>query len=293
MLAATIEDIGQLRFPLYATPKVDGIRALLLRSKTGKKVLVSRSFKRIPNRHIRETIENSNLPAELDGELIVTDGTFQQTTSGIMSREGKPNFKYLVFDYVGGDLTISYGTRLKSFLFAVSILDMICNTWLSVLWPECINSVQELERCEQKYLAMGYEGVMLRTWDSPYKCGRSTFNEHYLLKLKRFADAEARVLGFTELQHNTNDPELDAFGLTERSASEGEKIGGGILGALIVQDVKTGVIFNIGSGFTLAQRKSIWLNQNATRNKLLTYKYQQHGVKDKPRCPVFKGWRLD
>jgi hypothetical protein len=71
-----------LPFPVLATPKLDGIRCL----KLGGKAL-TRSFKPISNRFVREWIE-ANLPDGVDGELMLRDGTFSETTSAIGRRDG-------------------------------------------------------------------------------------------------------------------------------------------------------------------------------------------------------------
>ena len=53
----------ELKFPLLASPKYDGIRALPKNS-----VVMSRTFKPIPNTEIQENFSKFN---DLDGELIV------------------------------------------------------------------------------------------------------------------------------------------------------------------------------------------------------------------------------
>jgi DNA ligase-1 len=66
-----------------------------------------------------------------------------------------------------------------------------------------------------------------------------------------------------------------------------------VLGALIVKDVKTGVEFNVGTGFTAEERAGIWKQKDTLIWKLITYEYLPYGVKDKPRHPVFISWRLE
>ncbi len=63
MLAVQVENINELRFPVWCTPKLDGIRAIM---KDGK--LVSRKFIDIPNAQIQKKF--SWLPDGIDGELI-------------------------------------------------------------------------------------------------------------------------------------------------------------------------------------------------------------------------------
>jgi DNA ligase-1 len=64
------------------------------------------------------------------------------------------------------------------------------------------------------------------------------------------------------------------------------------LGALEVRDVKSGVEFCIGTGFTFADRNEIWKNQTRYSGQLVSYEYLPIGVKDKPRHPTFIGWRM-
>jgi DNA ligase-1 len=65
------------------------------------------------------------------------------------------------------------------------------------------------------------------------------------------------------------------------------------LGALVVRDLKTGVVFNIGTGFTAADRLEMWKNRANLLDKIVTYEYLPIGVKDKPRHPCFKGFRIE
>ena len=109
MLATKCECPAALRFPVLATPKLDGIRCL----KLGGKAL-TRSFKPISNRFAREWIE-ANLPDGLDGELMLRGGTFNETTSAIGARDGRPDFVFHVFDYVTRcRLATPYRERMKA-----------------------------------------------------------------------------------------------------------------------------------------------------------------------------------
>jgi len=47
----------------------------------------------ISNRYAREWIE-ANLPDGVDGELMLRGGTFSQTASAIVARDGEPDFFY-------------------------------------------------------------------------------------------------------------------------------------------------------------------------------------------------------
>jgi len=132
---------------------------------------------------------------------------------------------------------------------------------------------------------------MIRTPLGKYKCGRSTLKEQILMKLKRFHDAEAKVIDFEEKMQNENVQERDEFGLAKRSSKKDGLVPANTLGALIVEDLKTGVRFNIGSGFDDELKKEIWLHKRKYKNKIVKYKYQSIGVKNAPRFPVFLGFR--
>jgi len=115
-----------------------------------------------------------------------------------------------------------------------------------------------------------------------------------LLKLKRYCQEEAIVIGFEPLQHNGNDAEINALGYTQRSSVQGNKIDLPLLGNLIVKGMfqdQPNVIFSIGTGFTLFEREKLWEQREDLIGKIVTYKFFPTGSKDKPRHPVYKSFR--
>jgi DNA ligase-1 len=132
---------------------------------------------------------------------------------------------------------------------------------------------------------------MLRDPNGRYKFGRSTAKEGILLKVKRFSDAEAVIVGFEERMHNGNPATTDALGHTERSSHKENLTGRGDLGALVVKCELFESEFNIGTGFDDATRKEIWDNRETYLGKVVKFKYQTAGMKDVPRFPVYVGLR--
>lgn len=275
-------DTTKLVFPIYASPKLDGIRVIIKDNQ-----VLSRNGKPIPNIFVQLLLKSYH---GLDGELIVGHPThpnvFQLTTSGVMSIEGTPNVRLYVFDcwYAEGGIDARYNEVLKITQNS-SIAD------IEVVPQIVINSLEELYKFEEDCLAKGYEGVMLRYPNAPYKNGRSTVKEGALLKLKRFSDSEAYILGMEPLLRNHNEPTKNALGHTERSSHIYNKVADDLLGALNVKDIHTGVEFSIGSGFTEEQRREIWNKQVELIGSIIKYKYFEVGVKDKPRFPIFCGLR--
>lgn len=291
MLSATIDDIKQLdkRYPLYASPKLDGIRTLVVGGQ-----LLSRNLKPIPNLFVQRTMHRElDLRAleGLDGELIVGDphGTdvFQRTTSGVMSKDGAPDFTFWVFDkYDCAD----YDYRYK-------LVQQICKHFKHERMKHVpqvkLHDSFEVHEYEGIMLEKGYEGIMLRTATGLYKQGRSTIREGHLMKLKRFADSEAKIIGFQERMHNANEKTIDALGKAKRSSHKANKHGTNILGALHVRDIHTGVEFDVGTGFDDSLRSKIWHARKMYLGKIIKYKHFPNGVKEKPRFPVFLGFRKD
>lgn len=275
-------DLGRLNYPLLASPKLDGIRAVVLDGQ-----LVSRTLKPIPNDFIRNALSRPCLDG-LDGELIVGSPTdpdiYLKTNSAVMSKSGDPAFTYYVFDI--HNMPAKFSDRLAELSEQVGVDPRIV-----ILDHKTINNEAELIAYQEWCLEQGYEGVMLRRPSASYKYGRSTLKEQTLVKLKVFEDGEATVLGMTEEMHNANEATTNALGHTERSSHKENKVGKGRMGTLVVRDLETNVEFEIGTGFTAAHRQEFWDQAGSVVGRIVKYKHFPHGAKDKPRHPVFLGFR--
>lgn len=290
MLSGKVGDVKDIKYPVLCTPKLDGIRALKVDGK-----LVSRNFKPIPNNYIRETFEKF-LPDGVDGELILKNGKacgaeFNKTSSAVMSEDGTPDVIYHIFDYVEGGLKIPYHQRMKNMASKLHNMFLLYPVWFKPVYPVMVRNEDELLEYEQKCLSEGYEGIMLRSVDGPYKEGRSSEREGYLLKLKRFDDSEAEVIGYEEKMTNENEAEKDAFGHQKRSSKKEGLVPANTMGTIKVRDLKSKIEFGIGTGFDDLMRKKIWDNQKEYLGKIVKYKSQACGKVEKPRFPVFLGFR--
>lgn len=277
VMLATDYDPEKLRFPVLASPKLDGIRAYV---KDG--VVLSRQNKPIPNDHVQSLFSKYE---HYDGELIVGSPTdpmcFRNTMSGVMSEEGEPDVTFYVFDHLGNTLAPYYLRNPAA--------GKVRGEHVKPLAQEHVGDHSILKHIEVRYLELGYEGVILRCPNAPYKQGRSTVREGYLLKVKTFLDDEATVVRFEERMHNTNEATVSETGRTKRSSHQAGKVGRGDLGALVVS--WKGQVFSIGTGFTDAERQHIWDNQNKYLGALVKFKYFPVGGYEAPRHPVFAGFR--
>lgn len=281
---------ARLTYPLLASPKLDGIRCLARGA-----ALLTRSLKLVPNRFLRETFD-SPLIEGLDGELVVGEANapdvFQRTQSVVMSHsEPIDGAKLHVFDR--WDMpNESFNVRYQSALRAVTALARrgvpVVPVEQQLIMSDAILNVYE-ESC----LKLGFEGVMLRDGTSFYKYGRCAASERCLMKLKRFVDSEAVIVGLTQQKHNANEATVGELGQTKRSSARAGMLLVDSLGAFQVKDVKTGVEFDIGmgKGLTPELRRHLWAIRGTLAGKLVKYRYQPTGVKDKPRFPGFVGFR--
>lgn len=285
MLAVACDDIEKIKYPVLASVKLDGIRCVV---KGG--VVYSRTMKPIPSETVQELFGKEEYEG-FDGELCYGDvygsKVFNLSTSFCMSKkipEGLDSneIKFYVFDVVGHD----------PYLYRLDNVKPYAGYGVVPLTAQLINHPDELNSFEENVLDKGGEGVMVRSLLGPYKQGRSTLKEGYLLKIKRFVDEEAVIIGFEELMRNNNEARIDELGYTERSTSKEGLTAANTLGALVVKSEKWGE-FRIGTGFDAALRKEIWENRLDYLSRLAKFKYFTTGVVDKPRFPVYLGIRSE
>lgn len=293
MLAETCDDIRTLAYPGVVTPKLDGIRALVVDG-----VLVSRNLKPIRNAHVQRLFGRPELNG-LDGELIVGSahgpGVFDRTSSGVMSADGEPRVKYHVFDAHG--VFAGYKARRAEALNAAMRSELF-PAQINVL-PQCfVSSPEELEAYEAEHVALGYEGVMFRSLAgtaarATYKFGRSTARECLLMKVIRKRTLEALITGTIEQLHNANELTTDARGYAKRAKLSEHLIPNGKLGALECAPlgVDGGKPFEVGTGFTDEQRRDFWQRRETLIGRLITVEYRELTKDGAPRFPVFKGFR--
>lgn len=273
-------DLAALQYPLLASRKLDGIRAIV---RDGR--VLSRTLKEIPNKFVQAMLGHERFEGH-DGELLVgpmnAPDVYLKTNSAVMSVSGQPNFTFAAFD--------SILHPEQPFRERLPLQEFITDRYQVVpLQHTHIHSLEELQAYQEQVLAEGYEGVMLRDADAPYKYGRSTTREGYLLKLKNYETDEAVVIGVVEALRNDNPATLDALGHTVRSSHAENKVGKNLLGALVVKCIHTGVEFQVGSGFDDELRQTLW--DNPPIGRIISYNHFPHGRKTAPRHPTWKGFR--
>lgn len=267
MLAQSYEKHAKkLVYPCYAQPKLDGIRCLARR--TGDTVtLYSRKGKildLVP--HINEALlEVLNDGQCADGELYTHGWDFQKIISAIKkTNENTPGIQYHIYDLPDmQDRSKTFLLRFNSFARGRIIAASEC---LVAVETPLIKSEEVLMKYEDQCHNDGYEGIMARNIQSQYLFGYRSVD---LLKVKRFLDAEYKVVGFTE-----------------GSAVE--------LGAIVfVCETEDGQQFSVRPTGTHEERKEWFTRGDSFVGKMLTVKYQELSNDGVPRFPVGLHFRED
>lgn len=285
LLAATLEDIYNIRYPVMTSPKLDGIRVVI---RDG--VPCTRSLLPVRNTYAMEVFKDPAFNF-LDGEIISgppnAKDVFQRSQSFVMSFDKLDVFCLHVFDYTK-DPMVPFLSRYEDLQKIVNNLE---SANIQLVPHKLCASAEELDHQEQEAVEQGYEGLMIRDPYGRYKFGRSSLREGILIKMKRFVDSEAEIIGFNEEKHNANEATLNELGYTQRKGGKENFIGKDTLGSFIAKNDEFEFSFNIGSGLNAAQRKEIWENQEQYMGRIVKFKYQEIGTKDRPREPIFLGFR--
>jgi len=195
----------------------------------------------------------------LDGELWLGRGQFEAMSSIVRQTSAKDDdwrkVRFMVFDVpkAGGDFQHRYQ-------FALTKLSGKSH-YLEVIAQFQVDSLEALYQKLDSLVAKGAEGLMLHRSSAMYVSGRNP----NLMKLKPYYDAEATVIGHI--------PGKGQFA--------------GQMGAIRVQ-TPDGRIFNIGTGFNLAERQ-----HPPAVGAIITYKYLGLTVNGLPRFASFLRVRVD
>ena len=275
-------DYSKVLLPCYASPKLDGYRAMVQRG-----MLVSRNGLLVANRELQARYGRKEYEG-LDGELcdgpVTAANVFNRTSRVVRKAEvDASQIMLYVIDRHGIDMDMPQ--RLSLISHASSKLRLAPG--VVIIKQTLIKSVEQLKAYVTKNEAAGYEGTMLRRADQgmyPQKSGkenRSTLNEFDLARLKRFDYAEATILSIRLLEHNENTAITGAG--RKSSKKSGIRVDAKLIGSATLRDVKTGVEFNTNVNGDALRAWPGWQKPELWKNVPVRYKWQVCGTKDKPR----------
>jgi DNA ligase-1 len=252
-----------INYPVMGSPKLDGWRGVVL----GGVVYNGRSGIPIPNAHCQQLFGRPELEG-FDGELIVgnpvASNAMRATTSGLSSKSGKPSITFLVFDIYNGPGTYQERySQLQERVISAKV------PGVEAVEQTILENALDLAKYEVACVSAGFEGVVLRVMSSTYRGTRSTA----MLKLKRFVDDEAEIIEVIQ---------------EERAGKLVEAVG-----AFRVRDLKTNIIYKVGTGkgLTIKKREDMWRKRAALIGETAKVKHWPSGAGEKPRWPSLIGVR--
>lgn len=277
-------DLTKVNYPIWGFPKIDGVRICHLTGSATARTLMPHANLYMTRRF------SSAIYKGIDGEgtygSITSKSLCRDTVSALNTIEGQPNIEWHAFDFLREDVVgLMYKDRYQAL---VEYVEHYCPDGVKVIPYTVLNSKEEVEAFYEKCLAEGYEGIVLRDPLGLHKNGRCTEIEANYLRMKPSSDKEALVLEIEEAKANLNKPKKNALGYQERSSHKENKVGKGMIGTLICQDVLSGQIIRVGAGkMPHKDRVDFFLHPEKILAKYIKYRSTDTGVKDAPRFGRF------
>ena len=235
----------------FVSEKLDGIRAYwnghTLVSKQGNDFTAPLWFiKNFPN-------------VILDGELWIARGEFEKVSSIVRTQNSQnkqwQQVKFMIFDLPTSSLP--FVERINKMQQLVTYTN---SSYLQLIKQQKLNNSDALFALLDKVIMNQGEGLMLHHQDALYQSKRS----RDLMKLKKFEDAEAKVIAHLP--------------------GKGKYVG--LLGSLLVE-TSDGIRFKIGSGFSDKERQ----NPPAI-GSIITYRFTGRTANNIPRFASFMRVRV-
>ena len=297
--------LEQVRFPCIVQPKIDGVRALNLNG-----TLTGRSLKQFEGFGITEFFSRPEFTG-LDGEMTLgnkpnCDERLCSLTTGAMGRfkgvAEMPDLHWWVFDH----LTYPNHRYITRYQRLEDTVKSLSHPRVHLVPMYVADNASHLEHNIAEFFEQGYEGAIIRNPEAIYKPGRATQKGQELWRVKSWADAEILVTGITEGQANGNEAKTNALGRTERSSAKSGMTPNGQVGSIQgvllahVKDPYTGRLMfrkgtevTVGSGeMTVAEATHYFKHPKEIIGHIVKFKHMTHGVKDKPRFPIYLSHRL-
>ncbi|GAB6069507.1 DNA ligase [Thiomicrorhabdus hydrogeniphila] len=133
-------------------------------------------------------------PFELDGELWLARGQFQETVSIV--RQQTPDNRWKQITYNIFEVPNQKGGLLERLSILKAFLKHTPNSFIKIIEQKSIKSNQDIEKELKRILALGGEGLVVRNPSMAYQTGRLST----ALKIKQKQDAECVVKSYTKGQ---------------------------------------------------------------------------------------------
>lgn len=192
--------------PVICQPKYDGER-MLVHFNGNEIYTTSRRISKktgyyMENQDKLPKLQNLNLPGfgytVIDCECYAKDwsevvGVLHSLPERAIELQKTVNVKFAVFDclfYNGKDIRdLEYFNRLA---YAMSVVELLNNKDFHLVKFEGLNSYDEIEEQMNRSLSLGFEGIVLKSFDRKY------YDKGACLKVKKFETVDCVVCGYQE-----------------------------------------------------------------------------------------------
>jgi ATP-dependent DNA ligase len=269
-------------FPMYAQRKYDGIRCICSLDTTtsssptvvleSRKGVVFQTFELLKAEIMRILYANarSNTNIYFDGELYTDKINFETISGLVRLTKAKATEEalrqidqieyhvYDVFDPSRPNLTFDERRQILQGFSSAS------RSLIQIVPTEEARTLDEIKQLHDKYVAEGFEGIMLRDKKGVYECNKRS---KYLQKYKEFMEEEFPIVGF----------------------HDGEGIDQGLV--IWECETKEGTVFSAKPRGTHEYRRELYEHAHECIGKILTVIFQEYSADGTPRFPVGKAIR--
>lgn len=256
-----------ISYPAFGQPKLNGVRCLAKKVSKTEIRFTTRKCKSFPQgvtaHLVQPLLAIMDVDEIFDGEFYNHSWVFQQITETVTKvRKWAKELEFHVFDIAGPG---TFEIRNKRLVQAQK-----ANKSESIKFVPCdtINSEQEVKTWHDKYVADGYEGVIVRNTRGEYKFDHRSKD---LQKYKEFIDEEFIIVGLGDKQEVITDPQT------------GKDV------VCVVFKCKLNInddTFDVRPKGTVAHRAALHKNIKKLIGQPLTIRYQELSIDKKPIFPV-------
>ena len=239
------------------TQKLDGVRCIAVKQDDDIKFYTRQGKRLYGLTDIEAQMRTIEGDAVLDGEILANgNGTsaeqYGATTSVLLSDGEKTGLTYYVFDILRPDEFFQQISVLP-YVLRRELLEKIIPEGNAIQVLPVLYSGDDVSQIKVHLDAArkaNQEGIMININNAPYHYGRTKD----LLKVKVMQDCDLKIIGF----------------------EEGRGAFTGMLGAIIV-DYKSHPL-KVGSGYSVADRQSIWETRSELLGRVITVQYFEETV---------------
>lgn len=179
----------RIKYPCYASAKLDGVRCLAIYTEDGV-ILKSRGGKLYDVKHIIDQLQGIMQVGQVwDGELYIHGKYLEEIVSAVKKpNDNTKDIHFIIFDFVTEDTFVNRMKEAQKF-------NVPPNGWIEVLGYQTLFSEEDMKSLHKQYVAVGYEGIMLRNYSGLYESGKRSAD---LQKYKEFLDEEFEITAVLE-----------------------------------------------------------------------------------------------